>query len=492
ALAVLLTGALTLMGWGLQPWFEPASVVMLILAGVLISAAYLGTGPAVLAALLGGAVFVYWFDHSPVILTPQDARHLITVGGLLASGLVVGTLAGLLRTQIKSSRRREIHAAAVNALSRDLTVALTQEEMLSAVLKHINQSFNCPAAIFLPDGVRLSIRSATPGMLLGQTELAAAQWTFEHRQQAGMGTGTHALAQVRCLPLVTTSGPVGVLAVAPREDGQFLSPDERELLAGFESLAALAIERAQLNDQARQAELLKTTEKLQAALLNSISHDLRTPLSTVSGAISSLLEAEQSGDLLDGETRLDLLENADEEADRLNRVVGNLLDMTRLEAGAMRVRKRASDVHDMIGAAITQASRRPGDHPVRTDIPEHFPDVAMDFVLMVQALYNLLDNAAKYSPPGAEITVSAEISQEELIIRVADRGLGIPPEDIEKIFDKFYRVQRLDGVGGTGLGLSICRGIVEVHGGRIWAENRPGGGAVMCVALPALVEEMAA
>ena len=226
-------------------------------------------------------------------------------------------------------------------------------------------------------------------------------------------------------------------------------------------------------------------------MLNSISHDLRTPLSTVSGAISSLLEAEQAGEILERATRLDLLENADEEADRLNQLVGNLLDMTRLEAGMMRVRKRLSDVQDVIGSALVQASKRLAGHPIQTNIPENLPPVAMDFVLVVQALYNLLDNAVKYSPAGAEIEVTAELVNQDLCITVGDRGLGIPTEDLDRIFDKFYRVQRPDGVSGTGLGLSICRGIVEVHGGKIWAENRPAGGTIFCFTLPLQAEEIA-
>jgi two-component system sensor histidine kinase KdpD len=488
-LALGLTGLVTLAALGLQRWFEPTNLLMLFLAGVMLSAAYLGRGPSALAALVSAGVFAFVLDRQPYILAPRDARHLLTLGGLLASGLVVGTLAGWLRAQIKVARRREIQSAAINALSRDLTVALSLDEMLAAVIRHVGVTFNCSAAVLLPGIGGLALRSASQGLEIGKPDLEAAEWCFAHRQPAGNATETLPDARARCLPLETRSGPVGVLAVVPREKEQFLPPDQRELLAGFASLAALAIERAQLNEQAQQTALLKTTEKLQAALLNSISHDLRTPLSTVSGAVSSLLDAEQTGAPLGHEIRLDLLENANDEADRLNQLVGNLLDMTRLEAGAMKVRRRPCDVQDLIGTALTQASRRLDGHPVLTRIPEDLPDVPMDFVLMLQVLYNLLDNAAKYSLPEAGIEVSASLVENGLQIAVADNGMGIPPEDLERIFDKFYRVQRPGGVGGTGLGLSICRGIVEVHNGRIWASNRSEGGALITLFLPLEVEE---
>ena len=474
----------TLVSLWLQRWFEPTHLVMLFLGGIVISGAYLGRGPGVVSALVSGAAFVSLLDHPAPLLTPRDLRHLVTLGGMMAAGLFAGTLTGWLRAQVRAARQREIQTSALSALSRDLTTAIHLDEMLKAVLHHVSQIFHCQAAVLLPEVGQLKVRLATPAISLNALDLEAASWAFSHGQPAGAGTETMNEARVRCLPLETRNGVVGVLAIHPLAVEQFQSPDQRDLLAGFGHLAALAIERARLNEQAQQAAILQTTEKLQAALLNSISHDLRTPLSTVSGAISSLLEAEQSGEELDDSIRLDLLENADEEADRLNRLVGNLLDMTRLEAGAMRVHKRPCDVRDLIGAALSQAPRRLAGREVHTHIPDNLPDVALDFVLMVQVLYNLLDNAAKYSPESSEIDITAGIHEDELWISVADRGVGIPPDDLQRIFDKFYRVQRPDGVPGTGLGLSICRGIVEVHGGRIWAENRVGGGAVITLAIP--------
>jgi two-component system sensor histidine kinase KdpD len=243
----------------------------------------------------------------------------------------------------------------------------------------------------------------------------------------------------------------------------------------------VAIERAQLAEEAGQARLLHEAEKLQTALLNSISHDLRTPLASITGALSSLRE---DGALLDGDTRRSLIETAEEEAGRLNRLVGNLLNMTRLEAGVLRIHKEPCDLQDLVGTSLAQLGERLEGRQVAVHVRPGQALVPMDMVLILQVLANLFDNALKYSEPGTPVEVQATVAGAEGQISVADRGVGIPPEDIERVFDKFYRVQRPGAAGGTGLGLSICKGIVEGHGGRIWAEPRAGGGTIIRFTLP--------
>jgi two-component system sensor histidine kinase KdpD len=272
-----------------------------------------------------------------------------------------------------------------------------------------------------------------------------------------------------------------VLGVKPRERGKPLEPEQRRLLEAFASQAALAIERAQLAESARQMQLSQETEKLQTALLNSISHDLRTPLVSITGAISILREQRAH---LDEATVQGLLDTAGEEADRLNRLVGNLLNMSRIEAGAMRVLMEPVDVQDLIGSALEQIADRVRERKISVNIPASLPLVPMDFVLMVQVLGNVIDNAVKYSPAESPIEIQAQTGGEFLEIEVADRGEGIPRADLERIFEKFYRVQRPEQVGGTGLGLSICKGILEAHHGSIAAKNRPGGGTVITLKIP--------
>ena len=308
-----------------------------------------------------------------------------------------------------------------------------------------------------------------------------ANWAFEHDQPAGRGTDTLPAAPLRCQPLKTARGLVGVLGLRPKQPGSLLTPEQRLALDAFAHQAALALERASLVEQARQAELLQAAEKLQTALLNSISHDLRTPLVAITGALSALDEDDGT---LDEATRRSLVENARAEADRLNRLVGNLLNMTRIEAGALKLAREPCDISDLIGSALEIVGSRLQERKVEVTISPEVPLVNLDFVLIVQVLVNLLDNAIKYSPVDQPIEVGACQEGHEVQITVADRGPGIPPEDLERVFDKFYRVQRPGNISGTGLGLSICKGIVEAHGGSIRAENRAGGGTRLRIRLP--------
>jgi two-component system sensor histidine kinase KdpD len=241
------------------------------------------------------------------------------------------------------------------------------------------------------------------------------------------------------------------------------------------------LERARLAEQARQADLLQATEKLQTSLLNSISHDLRTPLVSITGALSSLKEPSLS---LDKKARQSLVETAYDEAERLNRLVGNLLNMTRLEAGAIRLKKEPCDIQDAIGAATEQLGERLAHRQIKVNLPPDLEHIPLDFALFEQALVNILDNAAKYSLPDTLIEINVLQDERIVTIEICDRGIGIPAEDLERIFDKFYRVQRPDSVSGTGLGLAICKGIVEAHGGRVQAGNRSGGGTIITVNLP--------
>jgi two-component system sensor histidine kinase KdpD len=270
-----------------------------------------------------------------------------------------------------------------------------------------------------------------------------------------------------------------------------MSPEDGLLIDAFASVAALAIERANLARQAGEARLLKAREEMQAALLNSVSHDLRTPLTTVVGALHSLAEDEEIGRSnkeglvpLQPADRSELIKTAKEEAGRLSVLVKNLLDMSRLDAGALRLHCAPHEVQDIIGASLSQLKEKAADRRVSIAAPETLPLVDVDLTLIVQALVNILDNAIKYSQPGSAIDVEARRHGTSVRISVSDRGKGVPKEDLEKIFDKFYRVKNPDGPSGTGLGLSISRGFVAAHGGTIWAENREGGGTTVTISLP--------
>jgi len=476
-----LVAAATVLALPIRAVLHPANLVMLYLVAVVVAAAYLGRGPSVVAAVLSVFALDFFFVPPAFTFAVTDTQYILTFVGLLTVGLVISALTARVREQADAAQQREAQTAELYEFTRDLAATSGIEGILQAVLKHVSQTFSRQVVILLPEGETLKPRALSPGFTINESELAVAIWAYQHNQLAGRGTDTLPAAPLHCRPLKTSRGVVGVLGVMPANPAAYLTQEQARLLESFANQAAIAIERAQLAEQARQAQLLQATEKLQTALLNSISHDLRTPLVSITGALSSLQE---DGVNLDDDTRKNLVDTASAEAERLNHLVGNLLDMTRVEAGAIHASREPCDVQDVIGSALERLNVLLKDRRVEVKVSPDLPLVPMDFVLMVQVLVNLLDNAIKYSAPGTPIEVTARTIERNLEIQVADRGIGIPPEDLTRVFDKFYRVQRPGGVIGTGLGLAICKGIIEAHGGRIQADNRIGGGTVVTATLP--------
>jgi two-component system sensor histidine kinase KdpD len=471
----------TLLGTLVHREFEPANLVMLYLASVVISAIFLGRGPSLLAAITGVLAFDFFLVPPYLTLAVDDTQYLVTFAMLFIVGLVISSLTARGHEQAEAAIRREAQTSALYNLSRDLTSATNLNQVVEIIISRIGQAFGREVVIFLPENGRIHPFVSSPDYHPDEHEFAVASWTFEHDQPAGRGTDTLPAASIRCHPLKTSNGLVGVLGVRPKEPGSFLTPEQRQTLAAFANQAALAIERASLAEQARKAELLQTAEKLQTALLNSISHDLRTPLVSITGALSAL---DDDDGQLDDLSRSTLIENARGEADRLNRLVGNLLSMTRIESGAIKLHLEPGDIQDLIGTALEQLGRRIENHNVKVGVPADFPLVPMDFTLMVQVIVNLLENAVKYSPENSLIEISSMLDGAKARIQVADRGLGIPTEDLTRVFDKFYRVQRPENISGTGLGLSISKGIVEAHRGIIYARVHEAGGTLVSVELP--------
>lgn len=467
---------------------EPVNLVMLYLAAVVVVAVFLGRGPAVLASILSVLTFDFFLVEPRLSLTVADSQYLLTFFGLLLVGLVISNSAALLRDQVRVLRTREAHLDALNSLSRDLTRALRREEMLQSVVTHVQRVFNRPVAILLPVKDSLQAVATSIGLELDEADLTVAGRAYCLPDTAQTPAAILPGAGLVCLPLETTMGRVGVIGVGVAAGHSTISADERQLLEGFASLAALAIERARLSEQASQAKILENTERLQAALLNSISHELRTPLVSITGTLSSLADV-QDMERMSAEDQAawrEMVETAYEESQRLNLLVGNLLDMTRLEAGAFQLTLEPCDIQDLVGIALARFAQRRSSHNVQVILPDDPPLVTIDVALMVQAMLNLLDNAAKYSPENAPVEILGSLGQGEIILTVMDRGMGIPSTELPNIFDKFYRSSRSRGIGGIGLGLSISKGIVEAHNGRIWAENRPGGGSAISLSLPIL------
>jgi two-component system, OmpR family, sensor histidine kinase KdpD len=362
-------------------------------------------------------------------------------------------------------------------VSRDLAGARTVEEVARAAARHVEEIFQGPATVLLPAGEG-RLASADGGLAADARETAVAQWAFDHRQLAGLGTDTLPGAAGIYVPLQGSKAALGVLGVRPAESLLPLGPEQVDLLDTLARQAASGLERVRLGGEAEEARLAAEAERLRSTLLSSVSHDLRTPLATITGAASSLLQPGALGP----EAERELKEAIYEEADRLNRLVTNLLDMTRLESGSLQLGKDWQSLEELVGTALGRVERELEGRRVDVRIPADLPLVSVDGLMIEQVFVNLLDNAAKYADPGSAIFVSASAAAGDVTVEVADEGPGLPAGAEEQVFEKFYRAGR--GPRGSGLGLPICRAIVTAHGGRIWAENRDPRGVAFRFTLP--------
>ncbi|HLN61400.1 MAG TPA: ATP-binding protein [Symbiobacteriaceae bacterium] len=482
AASLLLVAAATGLGLMVRGRVTPTNLVMLYLLAVVISGRWGGRDSAVLASFLGVLCFDYFLVPPFHTFAVSDAEYLITFSALLLVAVVVGTLTGQLRDHAGELRLREQETSALYAFSRSMVVARDLGEIAEATVSHVSASLARPVAVLLLKDQRPGFPTLARGATLTESELTPAMWTLEHGRPAGWPETTMPDELVGCIPLRTAHGTVGVLVARHPGIGRPLSSSQRGLMEAFAAQAAVVVERTRLAEEARRAQLLVEAEKLQDALLHSISHALRTPLASIIGSLSTLADPDQGQ--MDQATRNDLVLTAREEAERLNGLVGNLLDMTRLESGHMKLLTDWYDMADVIGAALGQADRSLESRPVRVQMEDDLPLVPLDQVLIVHVLENLLNNAVKYSPPGSPIDLQIQKVEGAIQAEVADRGVGIPAEEQERVFEKFYRINRPGSPFGTGLGLAICKGIVEAHRGRIWAAARPGGGTVITFTLP--------
>jgi two-component system sensor histidine kinase KdpD len=481
AASLLLISAATVICELLRPFLEPTNMVMFYLLAVVIASVRLGRKPAIASAFIGVLAFDFFFVPPRMTFVVADTQYLMTFLGLFVVGVVISTLVARARERAEVMRTREVQTASLYYLSRDLAASADIDAVLKAVLRNVEEALNAQVVIMLPEGERLDIMATSDGLVLGIKEQAVADWAFRNSHPAGRATDTLVSADLIYLPLKTPASVLGVMGVKLESQHDYHSQETRRLLDAFATQAAMAMERIRFSRQAEQAQILQARENLERALLNSISHDLRTPLVSVTGVLYSLKE---EGTHLSERARQDLLDSACNEAERLNRFVGNLLDMTRIEAGAIRPNAELCDIQDLVGCALAAVEQRIGNRSVEIQLPDDLPLVSMDLVLMTQVLVNILDNAHKYAPAESTIEVSATADNDWLSLEVADRGSGVPEHDLKRVFDKFYRIPIPEGAGGTGLGLSICKGIVEAHGGRINAENRTGGGLRIVIVLP--------
>jgi two-component system sensor histidine kinase KdpD len=483
AAAGIVTGC-TALAWLLHPIVSAVTLAMIYLAGVVAVAAWHGRGPSILAALFGVLAFDFFFVTPYLSFAVHDTQYLFTFAVMLITGLLISTLMGRLTFQANLARRGEQQAAALSELSRAL-VGIDRLAHLNRIRSHVEHILDGDAFVLVAaDGARdgqpaLTQVEMTPGGL-DQHEQTVADWVFQHSQPAGMGTDTLPSVSVLFVPLTTLGPPCGVLGVRPRRPAAHIAPDQLRMIEAVAGQVALAIERIRSAETARQAQLRYEREQLRTALLSTVSHDFRTPLAAIAGAGSTLAE---SGHALSHESRKELADSIVAETNRLNRLVSNLLDMTRLEARSMDLDRDWHPLDDLVGTAVRRLSRLLESHTLTIDLPRSLSLVYVDELLFHQVLANLLENAALHTPQDSEIKIAAGRSDHGIWLEVSDTGPGIPAGDEERIFEMFYRSQRRVHFG-TGLGLAICRGIVELHGGKIRASNRPGGGAAFRIELP--------
>jgi len=490
---VLVVVLCTVLAWLMFPHFALANLVMVYLLGVVIVAARCGRGPSIVATVLSVAAFDFFFVRPYLTFAVSDAEYLVTFTVMLAVGLVISTLTVRLRQQATVARSREQRVTALYAMSREFASTRGIKKVLCIAVQNISQTFDSQVVILLPNAVgRLQAWGNVTGWWgqeINERSLFApdshdqgvAQWVYDHGQLAGQGTDTLAGAKALYLPLIASRGTIGVIGVRPAQPQRFLWPEQLHLLETFASQTALALERVELATEAQRAHVHTETERMRSSLLGSVSHDLRTPLAVNKGTSSSLLKGRAT---LNPATQDEMLQTIYDEAERMNWLVGNLLDMTRIESGSVQVQKEWQPLEEVVGAALTRLESQLRNHPVTTNLPADLPLLTLDSVLIEQVLINLLENAATYTPAGSPIDLSASAARDAITVAIADRGPGIPSGDEDRIFEKFYRVASADSQRGVGLGLAICRGIVEAHGGRIRAENRPGGGAIFRFTLP--------
>jgi two-component system sensor histidine kinase KdpD len=464
---------------------DKANIVMIFLLGVAYVATRFGRGPAVVCAVAGVLVFDFFFVPPYFSFAVSDAQYVLTFAVMLVIGLLISTLTVRIREQLQSSRKQERRTAALYRLTQQLSQVAGSEFLVQTAGGQLTEIFDGQVVIYLGEpGQPLIPRFGENTDVAQDTKNGyVAQWVAGHDQVAGLGTDTLPNATALFVPLTGSQRTVGALGVRPGDAERFLDPDQRRLLETCASLIALSIERDESVLAAQQAQLQVQAEQLRNSLLNSVSHDLRTPLAAITGATSSLLESSTQTDPC---AQKELLQTVVEESRRLARQVDNLLDMTRLEAGKVELNKQWHVLEEIVGSALARLRRELEHRDVRVDIPEDFPLLSLDGTLMEQAFFNLLENAGRYTREGTEIEIRARVEGDRAVISIADNGPGLPPGAESRVFEKFFRggSSPADGRRGVGLGLAICQGIIQGHGGTITAGNRRGGGANFVISLP--------
>jgi two-component system sensor histidine kinase KdpD len=481
AYAIAICAVITLLASQIRDHFDLTNLVMFYLIGVIYAAARIGRGPGVLLSFLSVAAFDFFFVPPRMSLSVSDTQYLLTFAGMLLTSLVISHLTSSLRREARVASKRERRTGAMYAMAGELGAALATEQIVGIGMRHVSEVFRAKVAVLLPDSTdkvrqKLDPTDTSAAALLldaSALDLDVGQWVYDQQKPAGRGTDTLPAAAALYLPLKAPMRTRGVLAVATRNPGELDVPEQKRMLDAFAAQIALALERVHYVEIARDALVSMESERLRNSLLSAISHDLRTPLTTIVGFASMLAEAR-------GDTRspanAELIAAIHDESLRMTSIVTNLLDMARLQAGGLRLNLQWSLLEETVGAALRACRRVLNGRAVEVRLPPDLPFLQLDAVLMERLFSNLLENAAKYTPPGSKLIIGAEsvsVDNKPFVrVYLDDFGPGLPANMEDRVFEKFTRGEKESAKPGIGLGLSICRAIVEAHGGTIGANNR--------------------
>ena len=487
-----------------------ALLVFLLLSFALALVA--GSGPAAVAAILSFLAFNFFFIPPYHRLTIARTEHAFALFAYLAVAIVTGQLVAGVRARTEVAEREQRRTALLYELNAALVAGVTLDSILTRIVERVVHVYGADRCrLLLPDDDgQLTVRARFPATVddaIDRQNLAVATWAIEHRTPAGRSAvgrrmhpprGTVRVSpipprpsgpDVLYLPIATADRTIGVLEVGGKHGGKRFGEEDKILLTSFANQAALALERASLTDEAGRAAILAQSDELKSALLATVSHDLRTPLAAIKASVTSLLDSSVPWDEA---AHAEFLQAIDEETDRLTLVVSNLLDLSRVQGGALRPAKEWYDVAELVADVTNRLRSRAPDRPLVTEVEPDLPIAHFDYVEIAQVLLNLGDNAAKYGQPGTPITVSARRTPGAIEVAVRNHGPVIPARALPRLFEKFYRADETGRVGGTGIGLTICKGLVEAHGGRIWAESRAGEGTTVRFTIPLAAPEVPA
>jgi two-component system sensor histidine kinase KdpD len=479
-LAAAMTALITILALPLGR-LSPTNIVMLYLVGTVLVSLRLGSGPSALNAVLSVLAFDFFFVPPHLTFAVSDSEYFITFAVMLAVGLLLSRLTGAVRAQARVAAARERRMRELYAMSRELAIGMETQYIAEVAVRHLATVFDAQLVLLLPD---LNDKIHYPSSQLPlpeslkKADLGVAQWVYDNEKSAGFGTQTLPGTEAHYLPLKASMRTRGVLAIKAGDVRRILAPEQYRLLETFATQIAITLERVHFAEVAQSTEVSMQSERLRNHLLSAISHDLRTPLAGIVGTTSALLTQTQ----MDAATKQELLEGLHEEALHMTSLVHNLLDMARIEAGAITLRPEWQPLEEVVGSTLNIMGKRLEQHPVTLALAPDLPWIKMDSVLMERVLVNLLDNAVKYTPPGSAITIAAQAVEPVLEIRVRDHGPGLPAG--RDVFQKFVRGEEESGTPGVGLGLALCRAIMRAMGGHISAHDHEGGGAEFLLSLP--------